>query len=730
MVITDEKLKQYLKQFFGFETFWGKQADIIKNILAGRNTFVLMPTGGGKSLCYQLPAMILPGTAIVISPLIALMKNQVDSIRSYHEVEQVAHFLNSSLTRKELNQVKKDVLERKTKLLYIAPESLTKFENIEFLKDVEISFYAVDEAHCISEWGHDFRPEYRRIRPNIEQIQVRPIMALTATATPKVQHDILKNLEIEDADIFKTSFFRPNLYYEVRPKIEPEKQIIKFIKNNPGKSGIIYCLSRKKVEQIAELLQANGISALPYHAGLDSATRTLHQDKFLNEDVDVIVATIAFGMGIDKPDIRYVIHYDIPKSLEGYYQETGRAGRDGGEGICIAFYDEKDAEKLEKFLQKKNVAEQEIGKYLILETIAYCETPVCRPKFLLNYLGEQLEHNCGNCDNCNNPRPTFDGKGHIQKVIAAILAVHEKFSADHITKILTGEIDNAIKTYKHDKLPVFGSGRNESKTFWNSVIRQAMIYGFVAKDLENYGYLIVTEKGKQFLKSPYTITLARPYDFSKVEEFDLDANPQNIGTATVDQELFQLLKDLRKKMSKKLDVPPFVIFQDPSLQDMATQYPITMEELKNIVGVSEGKAKKYGQEFLDLIKKYIQEKEIVRPQDFVVRAVPKRSNLKIYIIQNIDKRIDLDTICEAKQITFDELLSEIESIINSGVKLNIDYYINKVIELDKQQEIWEYFDQHAETDSIDEALAYLGEDDYTPEEIRLMRIKYIAEKGH
>lgn len=730
MRITDEKLKKYLKEFFGFDSFFDKQADVIKNVIEGRDTFVLMPTGGGKSLCYQLPALILPGTAVIISPLIALMKNQVDSIRSFSETAGVAHFMNSSLSRKELNAVKADLLQKKTKMLYIAPESLTKQENIDFLKEMDISFYAVDEAHCISEWGHDFRPEYRRIRPNIEEIQRKPIIALTATATPKVQHDILKNLEILDSDVFKTSFFRPNLYYEVRPKIEPEKQIIKYIKNNSGKSGIIYCLSRKKVEQIAETLQANGISALPYHAGLDSTTRTMHQDKFLNEDVDVIVATIAFGMGIDKPDIRYVIHYDIPKSLEGYYQETGRAGRDGGEGVCIAFYDEQDAQKLEKFLQGKPVSEQEIGRHLIMETIAYAETPMCRPKFLLNYLGEQMEKECGNCDNCNNPRPTFEGKAHMQKVIATILAVQEKFSPDHISKILTGTVDTATKTYKHDKLSVFGSGKNENRQFWNAIIRQAMIHGFVTKNLENYGEIVVTEKGKAFLKSPFSLRLAKPFDFSNTDEFDLDANPQNIGTATVDQELFQLLKDLRKKMSKKLDVPPFVIFQDPSLHDMAIQYPITFEELKSIVGVSEGKAKKYGDEFLELIKRYIVEKEIERPQDFVVKSVAKKSSLKIYIIQNIDKRIDLETICEAKQIDFDELISEIESIINSGTKLNIDYYINKVIDPDKQAEIWEYFDQEAETDDIEEAIKYLGEDEYSSEEIRLVRIKYIAEKGH
>jgi ATP-dependent DNA helicase RecQ len=731
MEISDEKLKHYLQQYFGFDSFKGKQKEVIINLLKGRDTFVLMPTGGGKSLCYQLPAMIYPGTAIIISPLIALMKNQVDSMRSVSESDGVAHFMNSSLSRKELSQVKQDILQGKTKMLYVAPESLTKEDNIEFLKQLDISFFAIDEAHCISEWGHDFRPEYRRIRPIIEEIKRRPIIALTATATPKVQHDILKNLEILDADVFKSSFFRPNLYYEVRPKVEPEKQIIKFIKNNSGKSGIIYCLSRKKVEQLAETLQVNGISALPYHAGLDSATRTKHQDMFLNEDVDVIVATIAFGMGIDKPDIRFVFHYDMPKSLEGYYQETGRAGRDGGEGVCIAFYSDKDIQKLEKFLQGKPVSEQEIGRHLIMETVAYAESSVCRAKMLLNYLGENLPENCGNCDNCLNPRPKFDGKTHIFRVLKTIAEVNEKFNAQHITKILIGVQDTAMKTYKHDKLDMHGSGKDESQSFWESVIRQAMILGFIEKDIENYGQLKLTKKGKDFIKKPYPVQLTRPHDYSKEKNNNSEERgmPQNIGVATADQELFNLLKDLRKKISRKKEVPPFVVFQDPSLMDMAIQYPITEEELRNIVGVSEGKAKKYGKEFLDLIKKYVDEKEIERPQDIVVRSVPKKSNLKIFIIQSIDRQVDLENVCMAKKIDFDELLTEIESIINSGTKLNLNYYINKVIDEDKQYDIWEYFEQ-AKTDSIDDALAELGEDDFSPEEIRLMRIKFIAEKGH
>ncbi len=729
MEITDEKLKQYLQDDFGFDAFIGKQKDVIINLLKGRDSFVLMPTGGGKSLCYQLPAIIYPGTAIIISPLIALMKNQVDAMRSFSENEGIAHFMNSSLNRKELTRVREDVLQGRTKMLYVAPESLTKQDNIDFLKKLDISFYAIDEAHCISEWGHDFRPEYRRIRPIIEEIQRRPIIALTATATPKVQHDILKNLEILDADIFKTSFFRANLYYEVRPKQDPEKQIIKFIKTHAGKSGIIYCLSRKKVEQLAETLQVNGISALPYHAGLDSATRTSHQDKFLNEDVDVIVATIAFGMGIDKPDIRFVIHYDMPKSLEGYYQETGRAGRDGGEGICLAFYSDKDIQKLEKFLQGKPVSEQEIGKHLIMETVAYAESSVCRAKMLLNYLGETLENNCNNCDNCLNPRPTFDGKTHIIRVIKTIIAIQEKFNAEHISKVIAGINDSALKTYKHDKLDVFGCGKEESPQFWDSVIRQAMVNSFVTKDIENYGHIKITKKGKDFLKKPYAIKLSRPHDYAKENQQREDSGPGNIGITSADQELFSLLKDLRKKISRQKDVPPFVVFQDPSLADMSIQYPITFEELKTIQGVSDGKAKKYGKEFLDLIKKYVDEKEIERPQDIIVKSVPKRSNLKIFIIQSIDRQVDFENICEAKQIDFDELLTEIESIINSGTKLNINYYINKVIDEDKQYDIWEYFEQ-AQTDSIDEAMEDLGEEDFSPEEVRLIRIKFIAEKGH
>jgi len=728
MVITEQKLKNYLREYFGFDTFIGKQKDVIVNLLKENDTFVLMPTGGGKSLCYQLPALIYPGTAIIISPLIALMKNQVDAMRSFSQNNGIAHFMNSSLNRKELNKVKEDILQRRTKMLYVAPESLTKEDNVNFLKQLDISFYAIDEAHCISEWGHDFRPEYRRIRPIIEEINRRPIIALTATATPKVQHDILKNLNILNANVFKSSFYRPNLFYEVKAKVEPEKQIIKFIKNNDGKSGIIYCLSRKKVEQLAKTLQINGISSLPYHAGLDSGTRTSHQDRFLNEEVDIIVATIAFGMGIDKPDIRFVIHYDMPKSLEGYYQETGRAGRDGGEGKCIAFYSYKDIQKLEKFLQGKPISEQEIGKHLILETVAYAESSVCRVKMLLNYLGENLGKNCDNCDNCLNPRPTFDGKKHILNILKTILAVKEKFNSEHLSKIIAGVEDSAVKTYKHNKLKEFGIGKPEKASYWDSIIRQAMVNGYVTKDIENYGYFRLTDKGKKFIKNPKPIELTKPHDFTRVEDYENESIPQNVGIATADQELFTLLKDLRKKISKQKDVPPFVIFQDPSLLDMAIQYPINISEMKNIVGVSLGKAQKYGKQFVELIKKYVDEKEIERPQDFVIKSVPKKSSLKIHIIQSIDRKVDFENICEAKQIEFSELLSEIEGIINSGTKLNIDYYINNILDEDKQWDIWEYFDQ-AETDDINKALEELGEDEFASDEIRLIRIKYLAEKG-
>ena len=723
-------LTEYLHKFFGFDRFKGEQEAVVKNVLAGHDTFVLMPTGGGKSLCYQLPSLIMEGTAIIISPLIALMKNQVDAMRNISTDECIAHFLNSSLSKQQIMQVKDDILAGKTKLLYVAPESLNKEENMEFLKQTKISFYAIDEAHCISEWGHDFRPEYRRIRPIIEEIGRSPIIALTATATPKVQHDIQKNLGITDADIFKSSFYRPNLYYEVRPKLDVDKQIIKFIKQNKGKSGIIYCLSRKKVEELAEMLTVNDIKALPYHAGMDSQTRSDNQDKFLMEEVDVIVATIAFGMGIDKPDVRFVIHYDMPKSLEGYYQETGRAGRDGGEGLCIAFYSKDDMKKLEKFMQNKSVSEQEIGKQLLAETIAYAETSMCRSKMLLNYFGENLEEPCGNCDNCRHPQQKFQGKQAIIKALKVIEIIQEKFKTEHVAKVLAGVTDSQVKTYKHHKLDIFGCGEDDGdENFWNAVLRQALVHGFLSKDIENYGTLKITKEGKDYMKKPYEIELTKNHDYENDDDEEEQAVPHSMNGGASDPELFKMLKDLRKKVSKQRNVPPFVIFQDPSLEDMAVQYPITIDELKQIVGVGQGKAQKFGKEFVELIKRYVQEKEIERPQDMIVKSVVSKSGNKVYIIQSIDRKIDLEDICEAKQIEMDELLSEIESIINSGTKLNLDYFIDRVIDEERQQDAYDYFD-HAETESIDDAMNELGEDDWTEEELRLMRIKYISEKGH
>lgn len=720
-------LQENLKKYFGFDTFKDNQEQIILNVLDGKDTFVLMPTGGGKSLCYQLPAVVMDGTAIVISPLIALMKNQVDSMRSFSTEDGVAHFLNSSLTKAQIANVKKDVLTGKTKLLYVAPESLTKVENIDFLKNVKISFYAVDEAHCISEWGHDFRPEYRRIRPIINKIGPAPIIALTATATPKVQHDIQKNLDMLDATIFKSSFRRHNLYYEVRPKINTTKEIIKFILNNKGKSGIIYCLSRKKVEELAETLKVNGIKALPYHAGMDAATRTQNQDKFLMEEVDIIVATIAFGMGIDKPDVRFVIHYDIPKSLEGYYQETGRAGRDGGEGKCITFYRYKDIQKLEKFMQGKPIAEQEIGKQLLLETVAYAESSVCRPKVLLNYFGEQMEETCGNCDNCLSPKEEFEGSEYIVKALNTILEVKEKFKADHIAEILAGKASSGVKAYSHHKLEIFGSGSDKDIKFWGAVLRQAMIARFINKDIENYGLLKLSDSGREYLKNPGSFMLTQDHDYEERLETEIEGAT---GGGTVDSELFNILKDLRKKIAKNLRLPPFVIFQDPSLEDMAIQYPVTLEELQNCIGVGAGKAQRYGKEFIELIKKYVEEKEIVRPQDMIVKSVINKSGLKVYIIQSIDRKISPEDIAEAKNMEMSELLNEIEAIVNSGTRLNLDYYINQVIDEDKQEEIYNYFREEAETESIEEALKELGEDEYTEEEIRLMRIKFMTEMGH
>ncbi len=729
IVGTEISLSEILKKHFGFTSFKGNQEFIIRNVLEGNDTFVLMPTGGGKSLCYQLPALIMRGTAVIISPLIALMKNQVDAMRSFSEEDGVAHFMNSSLNKAAITKVKHDILEGKTKLLYVAPESLTKEENIQFLKKVKISFYAIDEAHCISEWGHDFRPEYRRIRPIINEIGTEPIIALTATATPKVQHDIQKNLGMLDARVFKSSFRRHNLYYEIRPKKNVTKEIIKYIKNNAGKSGIIYCLSRKKVEELAETLAVNGIKALPYHAGLDSATRSKNQDNFLMEEADVIVATIAFGMGIDKPDVRFVIHYDIPKSLEGYYQETGRAGRDGGEGKCIAFYSYKDIQKLEKFMQGKPIAEQEIGKQLLLETVAYAESSVCRPKQLLNYFGEEMAENCDNCDNCLHPKTLFEGKDDIALALKAILEVKEKFKYDHIASILAGIKTAAIKSYNHQMLDSFGIGKHKDINYWSMVIRQALIKRLIQKDIENYGLLKFDEKGHEFLNNPVSFMLSEDHDYS-----DTDEEEENFGgperPGTVDEELFIILKGLRKKLAKQLQLPPFVIFQDPSLEDMAIQYPISFEELQNITGVGAGKAKRYGAEFIKIIKSYVEEKEIIRPQDMVVKSIVNKSNLKVFIIQSIDRQMDFQDIASAKNIDMGALLDEIEAIVNSGTKINIDYYLNSFMEEDHQQDIYDYFMEEAEDESVENALQELGEDNYTEEEVRLMRIKFMSELGN
>lgn len=723
-------LKQTLKHFFGFSTFKDNQEIIIQNVLKGNNTFVIMPTGGGKSLCYQLPALMQEGTAIVVSPLIALMKNQVDMIRNYSSNDSIAHVMNSSLTKNELTIVKEDLIAGKTKLLYVAPESLTKEENAEFLKSIPVSFYAIDEAHCISEWGHDFRPEYRRLRPIVEGIgHDVPIIALTATATPKVELDILKNLQIEDAQVYKSSFDRANLYYEVRPKDKDIiKNIIKYVRTQIGKSGIIYCLSRKKVEEIAETLQVNGIKALPYHAGLDSQTRRRNQDMFLMEESDVIVATIAFGMGIDKPDIRYVIHHDIPKSIEGYYQETGRAGRDDGEGNCIAFYSYDDIEKLEKFMKNKPVAEQEIAKQLLQETVSYAESSVCRHRQLLHYFGEEYTRdNCGCCDNCLTPREQFEGQDDIICVLEAVLQVKQLFKRDYIIQIVIGDNNSDIRAAKHHKLDAFGKGEDKDPKHWNAVIRQMLIKNFLHKDIENYGLLKVTELGHQFLENPYSIQLTKDHDYD-----DINGNDSVMGSAktgALDTQLFNMLKDLRKDISKKENLPPFVIFQDPSLEDMTVQYPITLKELENISGVGAGKAQKYGQPFVDLIANYVEENEIDRPTDMVVKSVINKSDLKVFIIQGIDRKIALDDIARAKSLELDELLTKIEQIVLSGAKLNISYYIDEYVDEYHQEEITDYF-LEAETDSIDEALKELGEDEFTETEIRLMRIKFMSDLGN
>ena len=726
----NDVLYDKLKEYFGFTSFKGNQEAVIRNLLAGRDTFVLMPTGGGKSLCYQLPALLMDGVAIIISPLIALMKNQVDAMRTFSTESGIAHFLNSSLNKTAINQVRSDVLAGKTKLLYFAPESLTKEDNVSFLRKIKISFYAIDEAHCISEWGHDFRPEYRRIRPIINDIGQAPLIALTATATPKVQMDIQKNLGMTDATVLKSSFNRPNLFYEIRPKYNAERDIIRFIKQRPGKSGIIYCLSRKKVEELAELLVANGVRALAYHAGMDAQTRANNQDDFLMERVDVIVATIAFGMGIDKPDVRYVIHYDIPKSLEGYYQETGRAGRDGGEGHCLAFYSYKDIQKLEKFMQGKPLAEQEIGKLLLLETVSYAESSMCRRKTLLHYFGEEYtEPNCGCCDNCVNPKPKIEAQKEMKLALETLSAIGDKFKIDHLVAVLTGKVTAQVKSYGHNKLKWFGAGEEHDARFWGAVIRQGLIMGLIDKSIENYGLISVNDKGRAYIASPtpVSITLDHDYDEEEKEEEAMSATMGKGGGA--DEELFAMLKDLRKKVAKKHDLPPFVVFQDPSLEDMAIQYPVTIEEMQNITGVGVGKARKFGEEFVKLIKAYVEEKEIVRPQDMVVKSVANKSGNKIFIIQAIDRKMDFEDIARAKNLDFDELLTDIEGIVNSGTKLDISYYIEQYMDEDKAEDIYLYFKEDAQSDSLDEAVEELG-GDYTEEEIRLVRIKFLCEMGN
>lgn len=724
--ISEIELQQCLKEKFGFDSFKGNQKEVIESLMDDNDTFVLMPTGGGKSLCYQLPAMLLEGTAIVISPLIALMKNQVDAMRGFSTDNRIAHFLNSSLSRAEIVRVKDDVRNGITKLLYVAPESLTKEDNVEFFKSITISFYAIDEAHCISEWGHDFRPEYRRIKPIVESIGRAPIIALTATATPKVQHDIQKNLGMLDAKVFKSSFRRKNLYYEIRPQIDATKQIIKFIRDNTGKSGIIYCLSRKKVEELANTLVVNGIKALPYHAGLDAHTRSENQDKFLMEDVDVIVATIAFGMGIDKPDVRFVIHYNIPKSLEGYYQETGRAGRDGGEGKCIAFYSYKDILRLEKFMEGKPVAEQEIGKQLLLETSSYAESSLCRVRVLLNYFGEEMAENCENCDNCLHPKPQIEVMNDAIKVLKTIKTVKERFKQGHIVEILTGTNSSAIKTYKHNELDEFGWGDDHDGKYWNAIIRHLLMNRLLDKEIENYGLLKLTEQGKAYIHKPHSFLITEDHDFEQTES-DLDTIQSE---EAFDTTLVSILMDLRKSVAKKNNVPPYVVFQEASINEMAIQYPITLQELKNISGVGEGKAKKYGQPFVDVIAHYVEENEIERPQDMVVKSVVNKSGNKVQIITNIDKKLSLDTIAEALGITLNELLIEIESIVNSGMKINIDYYINNVLEDDAIDELFDYFST-AESEQVQDAIdEWASDGTYSEEEVRLARIKFLSEKAN
>ncbi len=730
MQTTISSPKDALRTFFGFDSFKGEQEAVIQNLLEGNHTFVIMPTGGGKSLCYQLPALMQEGTAIVVSPLIALMKNQVDAIRQVSSDDSVAHFLNSSLNKTETTKVKADTVAGKTKLLYVAPESLTKHETIEFLKSINISFFAIDEAHCISEWGHDFRPEYRKLRPMIESIHKVPIIALTATATEKVQLDIQKNLGMLDAKLFKASFNRENLFYEVRPKKDVQKNIIQFIKERPGKSGIIYCLSRKKVEEIAEVLSVNGIKALPYHAGLDANTRGKHQDMFLMEDADVIVATIAFGMGIDKPDVRFVIHHDIPKSLESYYQETGRAGRDGGEGTCVAFYSYKDIEKLEKFLHGKPVAEQEIGFQLLQEVVSYAETSMNRRKFLLHYFGEEFDEINGEgadmCDNSRFPKEKVEGQEDVVMLLRTVEALEGKHKMKYFVDLLSGNATPEIKTYKHDVTEYFGYGKGKEDGYWSGVVRQSIVEGFIGKEIESYGTLYLTEKGKNYIANPHSFMIIKQNDFSDADGLDTVVKHGAAGGQAADEELFKMLKDLRKKIAVEKNVPPFVVFQDPSLEDMTIQYPITLEEMNNVVGVGAGKANRYGQPFIDLIANYVKENDIDRPQDYVVKSIVNKSGSKVNIIMNIDKKLPLDVIAKSQQKEFDDLITELEGIVSSGTKLNIDYYINDVLDEDAIEEVYDYFMEEAETDSIDLAMEEF-DGDYTEQELRLVRIKFMSE---
>ncbi len=726
--IVKEDLKAALRKFFGFDTFKGEQEAIIENVLAGNNTFVIMPTGGGKSMCYQLPALILPGTGVIVSPLIALMKNQVDAIRNVSDNESVAHFLNSSLSKTDINRVKADITSGVTKMLFVAPESLTKQENIDFLTSVKVSFFAIDEAHCISEWGHDFRPEYRRLREIFEKISDVPIIALTATATPKVQHDIQKNLNMLDATVFQSSFNRDNLYYDIRPKKNVEKEIIRYIRTQEGKSGIIYCLSRKKVEELAELLQVNGINALPYHAGLDATTRGRHQDMFLMEDAEVIVATIAFGMGIDKPDVRFVIHHDIPKSLESYYQETGRAGRDGGEGECISFYSYKDIEKLEKFLQGKPVSEQEIGKQLLNEMVAYSETSVCRRKFILHYFGEYFDETGCNemCDNCKHPRDKIEGQDYMHLLLTTVAELNEMQKARHLCSYIAGNVTSDIKTYNQQNLVGFGKGKEKDENFWNAVIRQGLVSGLLYKDIESYGIIKLTEDGRKFIVKPTSFILIKENDFTGDD--DDDGIISSGGKGAFDDILYQMLVDLRKTISKQKKVPPFVIFQEPSLKDMCFQYPITLEEMQNIQGVGQGKAVRYGKPFVELISNYVEDNEIDRPQDLVVKSLVNKSGMKVQLIQNIDRKLPLEDIGRSQGKSMDEVIDEIEAIVASGTRVNINYYIDDLIDSDIQEEIFDYF-KEAETDDLTAAY-HEFDGDYSEEELRLMRIKFMSEMAN